>query len=491
MINLKIFDILSTFSQNDWNNFVLYIKSSDAISGRKYLPLVFELKNFGTRFSELEKIPASEIFEKAYKKTFKTHTIFNRQSELLNLLKLFLEKNAYKKDLLTGISFYFDELISRNLMDIFYCEYKEKKDIIENDYYNENSFKILSKIIEKKSDYFALKGNSPNSVSAYYESTDALFAEILSNLYKTGQEFQILKQHKLSKYNYMHNFLDFIDFDKLFDELEKQNKPVFIVPLIHYYVFKSLQNPNCKRYISKAKQIYFANEKRFSEKFKLHIYGKIMSYYYFKINNGEEEYFKDLFLLYKRKLKQNLVSDFTEHYFFYNNIFCEYVITGLKVKQYKWVEIVIKKYSPLLPEDIREDEYTLAMVRLYFEKREHEKIFEILNNSKIKNKKIYIDSIYYRLISRFELEKYEECYYEIDNARHYLKNNKEKILRVRALPLKKYLDGFLKLLNYRTNPYNKDINSIYYEFEKLGILKKDWIYSKFQEILEKNNKKIK
>jgi len=484
MINLKIFNILETFSQNDWDNLVLYIKSSDAISGRKYLPLVLELKNFGTRFSELEKIPASEIFEKAYKKTFNTHTIFNRQSELLNLLKIFLEKNAYKKDLLTGISFYFSELISRNLMDIFYCEYKGKKDIIENDYYNENSFKTLSKIIENKSDYFALKNDMDKGINAYCKSCNVLLAEILSNLYKTGQEFQILKQYKLNKNNSIYSFIDFIDSDNFFCKLEKQNEPIFIVPLIHYYIFKSLQNPDCKRYISKAKQIYFANEKQFPEKFKLHIYRMIMSYYYEKINRGEEKYFKDLFLLFKRKLKQNLVSDFTERYFFYNNIFCEYVITGLKVKQYKWVEMVIKKYSPLLPEDIREDEYTLAMIRLHFAKKEHEKIFEMLNSSKIKNKKIYMDSIYYKLISCYELERYEECYKEIDNVRHYLKNNREKILKVRVLPLKKYLDGFSKLLNYRTNPYDKNINSIYYEFEKLGISKEDWMYKKFQEISE-------
>ena len=488
MINIKIFKILKTFSQTDWVKLISYIKSSDIILGRKYLPLVLELKKYESRFLELENLPVSEIFLKAYGKSFIPHTIFNRQGELLKLLKNFLKKSAYEKNKLNRMLFYFDELLSRNLTDLFYNEYEVKKNEIENCYYNENSFKILSEILEKKSDYFLLKGESSNSINTYYESSDVLFAGILSSLYKTGQEFEILKRNNLSKNNLMRNFLDSFDSDKIFGELEKQNNPVFTIPLIQYFIFKSIQNPDSKKYISKAKKIFFANEEHFSEKFKLHIYGKIMSFYYLKINRGEESNFKDLFALFKRKLKQNLVSDFSESYFFYNNVFREYVITGLKVKQYKWVEMIINKYSPLLPEDIRDGEYTLAMVRLYFAQNEYNKIVNLLDNSKIKNKLIYMNSIPYRIICRFELGKYEECYHEIDNARHFMNNNKEKILRGEALSLKKFINGFSLLLNYYMNPYNKDVNSICYEFEKLGIAKEEWIYLKFKKLSRKNNK---
>ena len=482
MINIYLYNILSTFSEKEWSNFVLYIKSYDVVSRRKYLPLVLELKKYRMKLSELKKISIAEIFSRAYNRTVNIQTLFNRQTELLNLVKKFLKNITYEKNELLQTSLYFDELISRNLINQFSRDYGKNKNVMENCYYDENSYKILSKILDNKSEYFASKGNSTESVNAYYESTNVLFAEILSNLYRSGQEFQILKQHTPGKQNSLQNFMDSIDSDKLFNELEKQNKSIYTVPLIHYYIFKSLQNPVCKKYISKAKQIFFANEKHFPEKFKLHIYGKIMSHYYIKINNGEEKYFKDLYLLFKRKLSQNLVSDFTEHYFFYNNVFCEYVITGLKVKQFKWVEKVIKKYSPFLPENIREDEYTLAMIRLYFTKKEYAKVIEIIKGNKIQNKKHYIDSIYYRLMSYYELGNFEECYLEIDNTRHYLKNNKEKILRIRALPLKKFIDGFSKLLNFRMNPYDKDINNIYYEFEKLDILKEDWMYEKINEI---------
>jgi hypothetical protein len=483
--NIKLYEIFKTFSEADWDNLLLYIKSSDAISPRKYYPFVKYLKGFRNNLLKLKDNDISITFSKVYKKSYSEKTISNRLSELLQLLSDFFKKNAFKNNELIQADLYIDELQSRNLTNFLSKVFIEEKDIYEKYCYNDNSHKILFNILEKNSDNYALKGNSTDSIDTYYKATEVLFAEILSNLYKTGQEFLILKQHKLNQFSSMHNFIESFESDKLLEELEKLNKPIFTIPLIHYYVFKSLQNPDCKKYIIKAKKIYFANENLFTEKFKLHIYGKIMSYYYFKINNGDEKYFKDLFLLFKRKLGQNLVSDLTENYFFYINIFSEYVITGLKVKQYAWVKMVIEKYSPLLPEEIREDEYTLATVRLYSAKREYEKIINILAGSKIKNKKIYMDLIPYRLISCFELERYEECYHEIDNSRHFLKYNRERIVRVRTLPIKKFINRFSILLNYCMSPFNKDINSVFYELNKSGATKDDWTYSKFTEILGK------
>lgn len=492
MINFRIYKILSTFSKKDWNDFSKFVKASDISSGRKYQPLLIEIKKYSKRLKTLKNIPIAEIFKKAYNKTFSNQTIFNRQNEFLNLLKKYIGNIEYKKNELLETYFYLEGLLSRNLLDIFSFEYKRKKNTMEKYYYDENSYKVLSQIIGEYVVCSILinseKNNSGNADSNLkLKYLDFVLAEILSVLYKNGSEAQILRYYKLVKNNFILDFINLLNTDVFFEELEKQNEPIFIIPLIHYYIFKALSDMDCKKYIDKAKRIYFMNENSFPEEFKLHIYGKIMSYYNMKINKGEPKYYKDLLLLYKRKLKQNLVSDLSEHYLVYNNVFCEYVIIGLLEKQYKWVEMVIKKYSPLLPEDIREDEYTLAMIRLYSAKKEYKKIIEILKSRKIQNQKHYLDSIRFKLISYYELEEFEECYKEIDNARHYYMYNKNKVLNERISAFKKFLDGFSKILNYRMNPFNKDLNDIFYDIKSLGFPKDDWIYKKIQEISEKNS----
>ena len=489
MLNIKIFEILSTFSEKDWDKLIPFIKSLDAISERKYLPLILELKNFKSRLSELKKIPASKILEKAYKKTFIAHSVSNRQSELLNLLKKFLENDAYYKKELLGTYLFFDELISRNLQNIFPGEYKRNKNLLENNYSNGDSYNFLAKILLEKSNFFDLKSDVNNSANAFFEHSRVLLADILSNLYETGHTLLIYKYYNVkNEFDPMLKFIDSIASEKYFEGLEEQNEPVFIIPLIRYYIFKSFQHPDCKKYITKAKKIFFDNEKQFTNNFKLRIYGKIMSYYYVKINNGELEYFKDQFVICKKKLKQNLVSDMMEHSSSNASIFREYIIIGLHMKQYKWVEMVIKKYLPLIPEDIRKDEYALAMMRLHLSKREYQKIIEITDNFKIKNTIHYLDSVGFELISLYELKRYEECFFVIDRAKHFIINNKLKTSGI-AYSLKQYqdfIDTFLKLLNYRTNPFNKDINNLLYDTEKSSSMMKEWINEKLKELLKNN-----
>jgi len=159
------------------------------------------------------------------------------------------------------------------------------------------------------------------------------------------------------------------------------------------------------------------------------------------------------------------------------------------MKQYKWVEMVIKKYLPLIPEDIRKDEYALAMMRLHLSKREYQKVIEITDNFKIKNTIHYLDSVGFELISLYELKRYEECFLVIDRTKHFIINNKLKTSGI-AYSLEQYqdfIDTFLKLLNYRTNPFNKDINNLLYDTEKSSSMMKEWINEKLKEILKNNN----
>ena len=494
MINTKLYNILTSFSKEDWNNFILFTKSADANSDRKHFPIVSELNKYNNRLSELKGIHFSDILKKAYKKEYNAKTISNRQSELLNLIKDFLKFNAYNKNKLLQTNLYFEELISRNLINIFAKEYNEQKDNIENNFYDSNSFNLVSQIFGTLAEYYAIKRNRNSSLEAIDKFNSYLLADILSRLYDSGQLIQLLEYHKFSRYEPLYLFLNSIESDKFFDELENQNNPIFTIPLIHYYIFKSFQKPDSFEYVSKAEQLFFANEKNFPEKFRLHVYKMIMNYYNIGNNNGKN-YFMNLFLLIKRKLENNLVSDLKDHYAIDTNVFREYIITGLEVKQFDWVEMVINKYSPILPEDVREDERKLALARLHFERKEYDKTVEITNNYKFNNERHYFDAKKLLLKSLYELEDYEECYQEIDKAKHYIRNNKVKLLEVRTSSFKIFLNRFSKLLKYSSNPLSKDSNNIIYELEKSISSNNLWICEKLKEISGKlnidSNKKTK
>ena len=102
---------------------------------------------------------------------------------------------------------------------------------------------------------------------------------------------------------------------------------------------------------------------KYDDKFRRDILLRIKSYYVIRINNNESKYVKPLFNLYKLdvihgKIAENIKLHKDQ---FFNN----YVAIGLKCGEYENVKEFIRLNIDSLPENIREEEYILAMVRLY------------------------------------------------------------------------------------------------------------------------------
>lgn len=490
MLNKYLFSVINTFSDEDWKEYKKFIKSNDAISGRQYYPLVLLLSKFSGKPVTLKNKSAEELFTKAYGKKFNEQTLLNRQTELLNHTREFLKKRAVDKNILNKENLYSQELLSRNLLDLYSRDTVNADEQVANNIFNVDSYKYLQEFILLSASFHQLKKEQKTSLDIYFRHSRILLADILCSLYRTGQELLVQKYESIDYgLNPVLEFINSIDADSFFKKTEKLNDKMYIIPQIRYYLFKSIQNLDEQKYITKAVKIFYTNEKYFPEYFRTEIYRTLMTYYNMKQNRGESGYYENLFRLFKRKLNQNLVEDL-RMCSYPANVFREYILTGLKVRQYKWVDMVIKKYSSLLPENIRQDEVNLAMVRVCFSQREYDKALELINNYKSKNNLHHLDSMRYKLACYFELKQFEKAYSEIDKTKHFLKYNRRRIPEFQSVYFKKFLDKILKILNYLVNPFNKNSEMILFEIEsdESTYLMKDWVNEKAREILQNQNK---
>jgi hypothetical protein len=490
MINKHLLAVLKTFSDGDWEEYKKYFKSVDAATGRKFLPLVRVLNKCFTDGLDLNTITAASLFEDAYGKTYNRQTLFNRQTEVMDFTRKFLEMRAYKKEPIAGRNYYDRELLTRGLIDLYHKDSSRTREIPEKNIFNEESYKHTQELILNKGAYYQMKKNPGEAMKNYFAHSKVLLADMLCGLYRTGQELQIHEYYSMNNdFNPVLEFTKSILSDKYFEKLEKTGDKIFTIPSLRYYIFKAFGNPDNEKYIQKAMDIFFGEENNFTEYFRTEMYRMFMTYYIIKTNKGERKYYENLFRLYKRKLRNNLVSDL-KICSYPANVFREYIIAGIKVGQYKWAESVIKKYSPLLPANIRGDEINLAGVRIKFSKREFEKVLEMIDKYRSKNNMHQIDSLRYKLASYYELRRYEDAYSEVDRSKHYLKNNKGKIPEIHITYFKKFLDKLLKLLNYHANPYNKNPELILYEIEneKSNYMMREWITDKAHELAYKVKK---
>ncbi|MDD5361323.1 MAG: hypothetical protein PHN88_04275 [Ignavibacteria bacterium] len=484
MENLKLFGLFSSFSQKDWDSFSLYVKSHDGSSSRKFFPLVTEFRKYFSHKESFDDAGVLSLLEKAYGKgSYKYQTIKNRQSELLKIAEKFLRYQSLEKDFLAEEFYLLDNLFDRGLRKNYSGLFEMIREKLDGRKFDESAFLKLDRYYLLKASHFQSSNKPEDGFNSYFEHSNVLIAYWLCRIYREGFEYIIQMSYNITyDFNPVFEFLKHFDDEPFFLKLEKQKKDIYLIPLIRFYMFKSIQNLNEGRYIAKSKKLYFDNEKKFTDEFKTEIYRMLMSYYLLKINSGEKKYYTHLFYLHQKKLNQGLISDI-KRCTYPANVFREYVIVALKLNRFEWAQKFVKKYSHLLPENIREDEMSLANIRILFSKKDFVKTLALIEKTKSDKYLHYLDTSRFKLMTYFELSRFEESYPEIDRIRHYFRNNK-KLPGFDVNSFSVFLEKLSGLIKIKLDPDKKNKDYFISELQnsKVFITSKEWFLEKAKEL---------
>lgn len=482
MKNIKLITLLKSYTEDEWVSYEKFIKANDVISPRKYLPLVIQLrKNISLPF---QKIDIEQIFTKAFGKSgFKLQTINNRQTELLKISEKFLIDLALKKSPLAEENFLTHELgergLAKNLEEVF--RRADRK--IEKFGYEPEMLAMAHATALNKASFKQSMGITREFFNDFFEHSLLYLADAMNFLYRNGYEFVLQKSYNIDfEFNPLLEFLNLSDADALMTKIEKMKKPYFIIPVIRYYLFKSASMDNNEEYAMKAEKLFFAHQNKFPDYMRVEFYRMLMSHYLIKINGGEYKYFSNLFYLCDSKLKSNLLDDFKVATY-PANMFREYIIAGLETRKYSWVENFLNNYTKYLPENVREDEYSLGMIRLYISKENFRKALEIIEKSASVNIVHRIDTSRYKLICLYELDMTDECETEYDKLKRFIKNGK-KIPVMNKDANTGFLEKYFFLLKYKLTGKSKDIGFRFKDMKagKQNVIGKGWLLKKAEEI---------
>ena len=131
------------------------------------------------------------------------------------------------------------------------------------------------------------------------------------------------------------------------------------------------------------------------------LYTFALNYCIRKINQGQANFYQEIFNLYEYVLeKEILLKDGELPAWDYKNI----VTLGLRLREYAWIEHFIQYYTPLLPADFRENALNYNLAKLNFAQKNYHKVIELLQI-------VTYQDVFYNLDSRALLVK---TYYELD-----------------------------------------------------------------------------
>ena len=481
MKDYKIFQILKSLSGEEFTEFMNFSDSKYYNPKRDYSKLLKEFKYIKSGLIDQKSLTPETFYGKISKSgKHNKQTLRNRFNELTRLAERFLIEKELKSDEELKTFLLLRAYKNKKLHKQFNSEFKIFEEMFSGK--TEKSFNI-SEILKLKVYFLKDSGNFPEMFSTFYRQIDYLISYFLEILFDAAIEFEIERTYKISpSSNIVLDFISNLNADKLVKQLEEKKAPAYLYFILKYYVYKSFSEKNDPSWYKILSSLFYGNLGKINNEQIDIISGYMISFLIFKINSGETGFLKDVFKLYKLKLKYKLTNEMKELRY-PSGAFRDYVVVGIRLKQYAWVEYFIDNYFMELPEEIRDVEKNTAYARLYFVKKEFGKAIEYLNDLRTNNYIYILDASRFKLRIYYETLDFEKAFLEIDNTKHYIKNNTKKIsLMVRKYSLE-FLDFYNKLLKYRLNPQVKDLEYFSNEVkESKSLIGKEWFMSKIGEL---------
>jgi hypothetical protein len=210
-------------------------------------------------------------------------------------------------------------------------------------------------------------------------------------------------------------------------------------------------------------------------------YQILINYCINRTNIYDTSFNRVLFEIYTDKLNNGFDDDIRTRNYPTNN-FRDYVIVGLRLKEFDWVDDFITKYGEVLPEDYKNDEINITRAMLYLAKNEYDNALRSLEKTKRKNYLHYIDTSEMKLRIFYEKNDFINAYDELTRAEKYLSSS-EAIPKQRRTSYEKFFNAYKKLLRLKEKFSDDRLAKTELFLQKQpNFLRKAWIEEKVKEL---------
>ncbi len=381
-------------------------------------------------------------------KNSKSRSLHNVMSYLKKLYYRFLSvKYLEEQDFLEPL-FTLEAAYENNQFDLLKNRGKQVEKNLKNNDFQNNEFFYTQYRLNYLLGYYA----------AQYEdrTKSTLFQKMLNNL----DRFYIVEKLRNSCHltanmimlntNYEFHFLDEL-LKYIQDHMADFENDLSII--MYYTILMSLREENNPEYYQKLTYILTYNVNGLSSEEQGDLYSFANNYCIRQINNGDSNYQRELFQLYKQGLKTGLILD--------NGILSEWNyknITSLacSLKEFEWAENFIQTYKDKLNAPRRENAYNYNLAHLYYNKKMYSEALSVLLLVQFTDVKYHLNTTFLLLRTYYALKDTEAVLSLIETFRIYIIRNQKM-----TLELKRGYTNFLKfakqlvLLKHHASTYPK------------------------------------
>lgn len=480
-INIKLIQGLNLLTSKEVRQFLLF-SSTKYFSVREYSGILQSLAlihktgfDHHTNKTLIEHLTGKHSISK--------RTLLNRMSELYKIFEMFIINKHFNSSLREKNLFlikYYAGKKSYKMFDYVYNStvqmQKRQKVSIDTLYYTYNE-------IEE----FALRNFHMGMYDSFMESfslkSKYTISYFLLLLLTEALEFNqqiIISKKPHNEPN--HTILGSLPLDEIISRLKNIDDRYFnMLQILHHLYMASMDYTKISDF-REARRLHRKLKSKLTNKENEYIYFKLITYCINQTNFNNSEFNHDLFQIIDEKLKEGYIEELKIDNFPVNN-FRDYVIIGVREREYEWVRKFIKDYSHYLPVTHRNDTVANATGLLAITEKRYAEALEILSKVKKNNFMLHVDSSMYSLRAYYELKMFYEAFNELDRIKQYVTNNKkageffkkDTLLLIKdTLMLFRYAEGKASLENFA-----------YHFRDKTKHSNRRWIMNEVSRILDK------
>jgi hypothetical protein len=251
-----------------------------------------------------------------------------------------------------------------------------------------------------------------------------------------------------------------------------EGKQLHRIPAIgaYYFGFLTLTEPNQGMYFVQFKQTITDHGDKFPQEELGDLYLLAINFCIKRYNEGDHQYVKDEFELYRQGLAKKLfLKNNTLSRFSYRNI----VTVGLVMEEFDWVENFIHEYRPHLDPGYRASMFSFSLARLEYSRKNYKEALHLLQKSDYKDLLLNLAAKTVMLKIFYELDEYDLLDAHLKAMYTFIR--RKKIIGYHQTNYLNLIQFVRKLMEH--NPYDrKATQSIRRQLEQTkAVAEKGWL----------------
>ncbi len=472
LADTKLYAVLSLFTVYELNRLNKFVRSP-YFNKNEDLIRLFEVIDKAIRNGDAAELGRQELWVKSTLiETYNDVKFRKLCSDLLKLIEKFLIQEVFEENSLLQADNLLIAVYNRKLDALYNSAVSAAERLSMQYHFRPAAYYYYEYSFERN--FYNLTGLE------LARSKQANIDQIAANLdkfyvaEKLRSYITMIDRQRMATHDYQMLFMD-----EIFAYVESGNLYEVVPINLYYQVYLTRKEPNNPEHFEVLKALMAQHLSRLPQLEAFEVLDSALNYCINRINTGDNNYLREYMEMSLMGIKNELllVNGALSPWIFRN-----IVVTGLRLRDFDWVERFIVDYQYQIEEKYRDNAVSFNLANLYFYKKEFNKVLELLQTVEYDDPSYNLNSKTILIATYYELGEIDSLSSLLASFEIYLRRKKEipADRRHHYIQLIKFMRALVRIVPADTVSLQKLYTRI---SNTEGVVNKDWLLEKIDALL--------